>query len=108
MKVIKTNDELVAARVKQLASWVSTVEQRYESGQTTSSVAEYKKHPSQDIWFFFYDDIFPNMGDIGKQIMDFLLTDYEPTGNPVINTEVLEVVELTEAELSEYDPQDDE
>lgn len=108
MKVIKTNDELIAQRVGQLADWVSTVEQRYEEGQTTSSVAMYHKHPSEDIWFFYYDDIFPNMGVIGQQIMGFLLTDYEPTGNPVINTEVLQVVELTEAEIIEYQPQDDE
>ena len=48
------------------------------------------------------------MGDIGSQIMGFILGTYAPTGNPVINTEVLEIVTLTEAELTEYDPPEPE
>ncbi len=44
------------------------------------------------------------MGEIGSQIMNFILGTYAPTGNPVVNTEVLQIVTLTETELAEYDP----
>jgi hypothetical protein len=104
MKIIRIYQELTAQHIQQLANWISTVEQRYDDGQVTSNVANYYKHPTQDIWFFYYNDIANHMGDIGSQIMGFILGTYAPTGNPVINTEVLEIVTLTEAELEEYDP----
>jgi len=104
MKIIRIYQELTAQHIQQLANWISTVEQRYDDGQVTSNVANYYKHPTQDIWFFYYNDIANHMGDIGSQIMGFILGTYAPTGNPVINTEVLEIVTLTEAELAEYDP----
>ena len=105
MRIIRLYQELSARHIQQLANWISTVEQRYDSdGQVTSNVASYKKHPTQDIWFFYYSDIADHMGEIGSQIMNFILGTYAPTGNPVVNTEVLEIVTLTEAELKEYDP----
>ena len=109
MRIIRLYQELSAQHIQQLANWISTVEQRYDGdGQVTSNVANYKKHPTQDIWFFYYNDIADHMGEIGSQIMSFILGTYAPTGNPVINTEVLEIVTLTEAELTEYDPPEPE
>jgi len=105
MRIIRLYQELSAQHIQQLANWISTVEQRYDSGgQVTSNVASYKKHPTQDIWFFYYSDIADHMGEIGSQIMGFILGTYAPTGNPVVNREVLEIVTLTETELKEYDP----
>ena len=105
MRIIRLYQELSAQHIQQLANWISTVEQRYDSdGQVTSNVANYKKHPTQDIWFLYYNDIANHMGEIGSQIMDFILGTYAPTRNPVVNREGLEIVTLTEAELAEYDP----
>jgi len=108
MKIIRLYQELSAQHIQQLANWISTVEQRYDDGQVTANVASYKKHPTQDIWFFYYNDSADHMGEIGSQIMDFILGTYAPTGNPVVNTEVLEIVTLTETELAEYDPPEPE
>ena len=108
MRIIRLYQELSAQHIQQLANWISTVEQRYDNGQVTSNVANYKKHPTQDIWFFYYSDIADHMGKIGSQIMGFILGTYAPTGNPVVNREVLEIVTLTEAELTEYDPPEPE
>ena len=109
MRIIRLYQELSAQHIQQLANWISTVEQRYDGdGQVTSNVANYKKHPTQDIWFFYYSDIEDHMGEIGSQIMGFILGTYAPTGNPVVNREVLEIVTLTEDELAEYDPPEPE
>ena len=108
MRSIRLYQELSAQHIQQLANWISTVEQRYDDGQVTANVAEYKKHPTQDIWFFYYSDIADHMGAIGSQIMNFILGTYAPTGNPVVNREVLEVVTLTESQLAEYDPPEPE
>lgn len=93
--ILEVYQEVTAQHVQQLANWMSTVESRYnEDGQTTSLVAEYKKHTTLDIWFFYYDDIRPNMGSIGGAIMDFFLRNYLPTGKPVVNSEVLQLKDV--------------
>jgi hypothetical protein len=102
MKIIEIYQELTAQRVIQLANWISTVEQLYNAGQVTKTVAEYKKHPTENIWYILHDPLFNNMGNIGKQIMGFLLGSYHVTGNPVINQEVLLIKELTEEEYQNY------
>lgn len=104
MKIIEVYQELTAQRVKQLANWISTIEQLYQIGQVTKSVTDFYKHPTKDIWFFIYDPLFNNMGNIGKQVMGFLMGPYHVTGNPVINTEVLVVKDLTDQEVQEYLP----
>ena len=94
-KIIKIYNETTAQRVLALANWISTIEQRYvEDSQVTRTVAQYQKHPTENIRWFYYDEVFNGMGDIGRQITGYLLGPYEQTGNPVINSEVLEVVEV--------------
>lgn len=108
-QILEVYQEMTAMHIQQLANWMSTVETRYnEDGQTTSLVATYKKHSKLDIWFFYYDDIRPNMGLIGGSIMDFFLSKYVPTGNPVVNTEVMVLKELTDSELEIYSPTEEE
>jgi len=108
-KILKIQQQSTAEHVKQLANWMSTVESRYnEDGQTTALVADYYKHPTQNIWFFYYNSIRPNMGQIGGAMMDFFLSNYQPTGEPVVNPDVMEIVNLTNAELEAYAPNDPE
>src|SRR6056297_1439404 len=95
MKILEVYQELTANHVKWLANVISTIEQRYESEEnTTSDVANFYKHTSKDIWWFYYDDISSNMGNIGSNVMGFFLGNYAPTGEPVINTNVLKVKDV--------------
>lgn len=108
-KIIEMYREVDAMNIQWLANRISTIEQRYaEDGQVSNNVANYKKHPSKDTWFFYFNDIYPHMGTIGSQVMGFLLGVYAPTGNPVVNTEVLRVIDLTDKQLLEYDPPEPE
>lgn len=92
MKVIEVYQEITARHVEQLANWISTVEQRYEQhGQVTNKAFEFEK--VGDVWEADYDAVRDNMGDIGKQIMDFFLGTYAPTGDPVVNKDVLRLIE---------------
>jgi hypothetical protein len=94
-KIIEVYRQLTAEHVKWLANVLSTVEQRYENGDnTTSNVANYQKHPIEDKYWFYYNEVLSNMGETGQQIVGFLLSDYEPTGDPVINTDVINVKEV--------------
>lgn len=93
MRVIEVYQEITARHIEQLANWLSTVEQRYEqNGQVTNKIFEFEK--VGDVWQADYDEIVKNMGDIGVQIIGFLMSDYAPTGNPVINPEVLQIKEI--------------
>lgn len=94
-KIIETYQQLTADHIKWLANVLSTVEQRYETGEnTTTNIANYQKHPKADKYWFYYNDILPNMGETGQEIVNLLLGTYEPTGAPVINTDVINVKEV--------------
>ncbi|NQZ74559.1 MAG: hypothetical protein HRT61_00345 [Ekhidna sp.] len=109
VKIIQLYREVDAINIQWLANRISTIEQRYqEDGQISNNIADYFKHPSKDIWFFYFDEVSPHMGDIGSVVMGFLLGSYAPTGNPIVNTEVLQVIDITDEEALEYNPPEPE
>ena len=69
MKILKTQNETVMQQIIWLVNRLSTIEDRYENEESqTSSVIDYQKHPTQDVWWFDYDAMLLQMGTKGKEI----------------------------------------
>lgn len=75
------------------ASKISLIDKGFKSGNVTSSITTKKKHPTLDIWWFIYDDIYPHLGDEGRVMAD-MLVGKTPDGQPNMSELIFEMVEI--------------
>jgi DNA-binding XRE family transcriptional regulator len=75
-KIIKIFTEDNLEKIKLIFRRLSTIESRFENNETLATeVAESFKHTTEDIWWFYYDDVYNNMGDKGKELIIIILND---------------------------------
>jgi len=73
IKILQTDKETTIQQIIWLLNRLSTIEGRFESEESiTNSITDYRKHPTQEIYFFNYSLVLENMGIKGKEICALL------------------------------------
>lgn len=73
IKILQTDKETTIQQIIWLLNRLSTIEDRYESEENlTYSITDYRKHPTQELYFFNYSNVLLNMGEKGGEICHLL------------------------------------
>ena len=97
MRILQVQNERAIRSIIWLLNKLSLIEYRYQSGEgNTSSIADYYKHPTKEIWFIDYGSALEQIGDEGRDICRLL--------ERVVKEETVQFLDIDE-NSGYFDPQ---